>query len=77
MGLLDPVLVRWDDKRAYWWLQRGRETFFDEDCYQLHWPASQDAIQWAEEHLGVTPSLAEVERAQEPHANDEAQPRLF
>lgn len=59
MSLTDPLVLVCEPGhktgRPYF-LQRGRETFFDQDDYQLRWATWQEAFEWAEQNLSILPS---------------------
>jgi len=66
MGLTDPVVIVCEPaKELPYTLQRGRETFFDADNYQHRWRTIQEAIDWSETTLGVSPLDHLPDNAQE------------
>lgn len=53
MGLTEPVEIKYDEKHGWWYIQRGKETFYDEDD-RLHVFTSADlAAEFCRDVLGV------------------------
>lgn len=57
---MNDVIVVYDERREGYILIRGRETFYDENRYLRVWDTETEAIEWATETLGVTPSPPET-----------------
>ncbi len=57
MGIADPVMVRFNDKREMYYLTRGRETFYDDDRIWRLWPTLDGAVKWCEDNLACTPEI--------------------
>ena len=55
MSINDPIILRYDEKKDWYYLTRGRETFYTESRIMRVWPHEEDAIHWSEEELGKTP----------------------
>ena len=56
MSLTDPVVIVCEPAHNLpYYLQRGRETFYDEDDHMRRWLTWQEAMEWSLEHLGVSP----------------------
>ena len=55
MTVNDPVYLAFDEKRKFWYLMQGRETFYDTDRAMCQWENLDDAIKWSEDYLGQTP----------------------
>jgi len=55
LSINDPVFViydAWKDRR-YYYLKRGPETFYDEECVLRTWPSEGGARDWCETELVV------------------------
>ena len=52
MSLNDPILLLFDEKRQLWFLQRGRETFYDEENAMIMFDTKKDAEEWCRNVLG-------------------------
>ena len=75
----DPVLVRYDSKKGYWFLSQGRETFYDDDRYLRTWESKDAAVEWAMDELGVVPLDFEADPVgimMEQRARDNKQMRM-
>jgi hypothetical protein len=57
MSINDPVVAIYNEKREYWYLKQGRETFFDEQNNLRTWHSAEAAVGWA---LDNVPSLKEL-----------------
>lgn len=53
MSINDEVVLYWYENRSKWILKRGNETFYDDDRFMREWTMPEDAIDWAQESLGV------------------------
>lgn len=82
MAILDKVFIKYDSTRNKYWLQRGRETFFDEERKQRMWDTEEEAISWAITNLGVAPEFdpddwPDMKKKEHKTEHDPNQPTLF
>jgi len=47
--------MRYNKSRHWYWLKRGRETFYDDERYMRIWDTPEEAEKWANEYLGIIP----------------------
>ena len=60
MSINDPITLEYDDRegRDWYYLSRGRETFYNDDRYMRVWEHPEDAIIWCEEQMNCTPEIS-------------------
>jgi hypothetical protein len=63
MSINDPVEAIYSEKKGYWYLKQGRETFFDESRRLRTWQSATEAIGWALDNI---PGLKNVEAGPGP-----------
>lgn len=51
MSINDPIYARYVERKKYWILQQGRETWYDEENILRTFEEKQDALDWARENL--------------------------
>jgi len=44
--MINAVKATYNVKHNYWVLERGKETFYDEQRFLRTWKTKQDAIDW-------------------------------
>ena len=65
MSIDDPVVVVCEPAHDLpYYLLQGRETFYDENRIMRRWLTWQEAWEWCEANLGVSPNDHLPERAQ-------------
>ena len=82
MGITDATYIMYNFKTDKFFLQRGRETFYDEDRAIREWDTEDEARAWAVSNLGVDPAydpLASRNRKSKKKEaiTDDKQPELF
>ena len=55
MSVNDPIEIKYDEKRDFFWLKQGSETFYNEDRCMIVFLSEEDAIEWCEKEKGVAP----------------------
>lgn len=61
MTIYDPLVLRFNEKHQYYYLTRGRETFYNPVSRALRtWENPEDAILWGEEALDETAQTEEI-----------------
>ena len=56
MSITDPVVIVCEPGHDLpYFLQQGRETFYDEKDIMRRWPSCEQAVRWAMDNLGVSP----------------------
>jgi hypothetical protein len=55
MSINDPIILRYNDKKEYFYLTQGRETFYDQYNYMWVFDTEEEAAAWSEENIGKTP----------------------
>jgi hypothetical protein len=54
MSITDPLVVRYNDRHGFWFVTRGKETFYDDQRRLYAFDSAADAAEWcAKNHPGV------------------------
>lgn len=61
MSINDPVVIVYNEKHKWYYLKRGRETFYDEDRYIRRWDTPEEAAEWCRNNLNVEPVYPDEE----------------
>jgi hypothetical protein len=51
MSIIDPILPEFHERKNYWILKRGRETFFDTENYMLVFSSQEEAEKYRDKNL--------------------------
>ena len=82
MGITDATYIMYNFKTDKFFLQRGRETFYDEDRVMREWESEDEARAWALANLGVDPqydpTAARTRKSKKKEViENDIQPELF
>ena len=55
MGVNDPILIVYSEKREKFTLQQGNETFYDLENYLIEFDSAEQATEFALRELGILP----------------------
>ena len=82
MGITDTVYTMYNSTRSTYFLQQGRETFYDDDNVLREWDTEDEARAWALANLGVDPqydpTAARTRKSKKKEViENDIQPELF
>ena len=60
MGINDPLIVEYREKRKSFILLRGNETFYDFDNYLIEFETLQEAVDFAINEIGELPTIEKL-----------------
>lgn len=61
MGIVDPFVVKYYERRETWIIMRGRETFYNDNDEMLEFETAQEAAAHALAFLGANSVRLETE----------------
>lgn len=73
MSINDPVIIEYNEKHGFYYLTRGRETFYDYENYLITFDTQQEAIEFSLTNLDTLPEIKEGLPCSKPKQPNQAQ----
>ena len=73
MSINDPIVLEYNEKKGYYYLTRGRETFYDYENYLITFETQEEAIEFSLTNLNELPKIEDGELCSKQKQPNQAQ----